>query len=81
MPLQWRDLPVDAQLALTVWEVTVGKCGRQPRAGATCRLFSRKGRLKGSRQMLDLHAGQAADPGWPSQTPAKSPLAQRSELG
>lgn len=79
--LQWRDLPADAQLALTVWEVTVGLCGRQCKAGATFRLFSRKGRIKVSRHTLQMHAGQAADPGWPSQTPAKLPLAQRGELG
>ena len=79
--VQWRDLPADAHLALTVWEVTVGKCGRHAKAGATCRLFSRKGRLKGARQTLQLHPDRAADPGWTTQTPAKLPLAQRGELG
>ncbi|KAK9813719.1 hypothetical protein WJX73_005251 [Symbiochloris irregularis] len=80
-PTKWRDLPADAQLALTVWEVTVGLCGRHCRAGATFRLFSRKGRIKVARHTLQLHAGQPADPGWPSQTPAKLPLVQRGELG
>ena len=79
--VQWRDLPADAHLALTIWEVTVGKCGRHAKAGATCRLFSRKGRLKGARQALQLHPNRAADPCWTTQTPAKQPLARRGELG
>ena len=78
--MQWRDLPADAQLALTVWEVTVGECGRHAKAGSACSLFSRKGRLKSAHHSIDLHVG-GADASSPIQTPAKVPLAQRGELG
>ena len=52
--LQWRDLPADAQLALTVWQTTEGHTGRSVRGGSTLRLFSKKGRLK-----TGLHTLQA----------------------
>ena len=76
--LQWRDRPADAQLALTVWEVTVGKVGRSPKGGGTCNLFSRKGRLKGAKHSIDLLAGKGAEA---CATPGKTPLAERGEPG
>ena len=77
---QYRDLPHDAQLAITVWGVAEAR----PLAalgGATMRLFSKKGRLKDGPQELRLAVGRAADLGWPSATPGKLPLARRPELG
>lgn len=79
-PLKYRDLGADAQLALTVWEVRDG-APRRPLAGATLRLFSKKGRLKTGVQDLQLWPGREADGGWPSATPGKVPVAQRGELG
>lgn len=77
---QYRDLPHDAQLAVTVW----GAAEARPLAalgGATMRLFSRKGRLKDGPQGLSLALERAADLAWPPATPAKLPLARRTELG
>lgn len=79
--MQWRDLPADVHLALTVWEITVGMSGRHAKAGAMFKLFSRKGRLKAARHAVSLHAGAAADVACPTHTPGKVPLAQRGEPG
>ena len=79
-PVQYCDLAQDAQLALTVWQVQLGK-PVGPLGSATLRLFSKKGRLKSGRQELQLWRGQEADVAWPSATPAKLPVSQRGELG
>lgn len=79
-PLQYCDLAQDAQLALTVWQIELGK-PLTPLGAATLRLFSKKGRLKSGRQELRLWRGREADVAWPSATPAKPPVAQRGELG
>ena len=78
--LQYCDLAHDAQLALTVWRAGEGGAPA-PLGGATLRLFSKKGRLKGGRQDLALWPGRCADVAWPPATPAKLPVAQRGELG
>ena len=52
--LQWRDLPSDAQLALTVWQVREGQAGSTARGGTTLRLFSKKARLKTGVQSLQV---------------------------
>lgn len=77
---QYRDLPHDAQLAVTVWGVAEAR-PLEALGGATMRLFSKKGRLKDGVQTLGLTLGRPADLGWPSATPGKLPLVQRSELG
>lgn len=79
-PVQYCDLAQDAQLALTVWQIQLGK-PVEPLGSATLRLFSKKGRLKSGRQELRLWRGREADVAWPSATPAKLPVAQRGELG
>ena len=79
-PAQYCDLAQDAQLALTVWQIHLGK-PVAPLGSATLRLFSKKGRLKSGRQELQLWRGQEADVAWPSATPAKLPVSQRGELG
>ncbi|CAK0784160.1 hypothetical protein CVIRNUC_007363 [Coccomyxa viridis] len=79
-PLKYCDLAQDAQLALTVWQIQLGK-PVTPLGSATLRLFSKKGRLKSGRQELQLWRGQEADVAWPSATPAKLPVSQRGELG
>ena len=79
-PLKYRDLGHDAQLALTVHEVREGR-PIAVLAGATLRLFSKRGRLKTGPQELLLWLGQPADTSWPGTTPGKLPLAERGELG
>mmetsp|Transcript_20231 Transcript_20231/g.60979 ORF Transcript_20231/g.60979 Transcript_20231/m.60979 type:complete len:864 (+) Transcript_20231:256-2847(+) len=79
-PIKYRDLPHDAQLAVTVWGVAEAR-PLEALGGATMRLFSKKGRLKDGVQTLGLTLGRPADLGWPSATPGKLPLVQRSELG
>lgn len=80
LPLQYRDLPHDVQLGVTV----CGIAEAQPRrvlGGATMRLFSKKGRLKDGPQTLRLSLGRAADLQSPTATPGKLPLAHRDNLG
>ena len=52
-----------------------------PLAGATLRLFSKRGRLKTGPQSARLWPGGAADIAWPSATPAKPPVNERGEAG
>ena len=77
---QYRDLPHDAQLAVTVWSVREG-APPAPAGGAAMLLFSKKGRLKAGRQRVRLWPGRPADVACPSATPGKLPVAQRGELG
>ncbi len=79
--LQYRDLSHTSQLAVTVWQVREGDASATALAGATMRLFSKKGRLKTGPQLLRMWLGQEADTAWPSCTPGKVPVAQRGELG
>eukprot|EP00249_Psilotum_nudum_P022815 c28649_g1_i1 orf=409-2850(-) len=69
---KYRDLTADAQLALTVWDVS------QPRqevaiGGATLRLFNSKKQLKTGKQKLRLWRGKVADGSNPTATPGKVP--------
>ncbi|BBN17072.1 phosphatidylinositol 3-kinase [Marchantia polymorpha subsp. ruderalis] len=74
-----RDLTQDAQLALTVWDVS------QPRieiavGGSTLVLFNRKDRLKTGKQKLRLWRGCEADGSSPTSTPGKVPKHERGEV-
>ena len=80
VPLQYRDLPHNAQLAVTVWGRAVA-VPLTPLAGATLRLFSKRGRLKTGPQTARLWTGGPADTAWPSATPAKPPIQERGEAG
>lgn len=76
---KYRDLTMDAQLALTVWDVS---CPRQELAvgGATLQLFSNKKRLKTGKQKLRLWRGRSADGSVPTSTPGKVPKHERGEV-
>eukprot|EP00850_Spirogloea_muscicola_P004644 SM000020S05994 [mRNA] locus=s20:381175:386922:+ [translate_table: standard] len=75
-----RDLTADAQLALTVWDVS------DPReevalAGTTLGLVGQRSkRLKAGRRKLQLWRGQAADGVVPTSTPGKMAKDQRGEI-
>lgn len=69
-PSQYRDLPHDAQLALTVMQLVVGEPPRVA-AGTTLPLFNKKGRLKTGPRRLRLWPGREPCLRWPSSTPAK----------
>jgi len=77
---QYRDLPHDAQLAVTAWAVAAG-APPAPAGGAAMPLFSKKGRLKTGLQRVRLWPGRRADAACPSATPGKLPVAERGELG
>ena len=77
---QYRDLPHNVVLAVTVWQVSEGETMR-PLGGATMRLFSKQGRLKTGTHRLRLWEGQEADPAWPTTTPGKEPVNKRGEIG
>ena len=78
--VQYRDLPHNVVLAVTVWQVSEGEPLR-PLGGATMRLFSKQGRLKTGTHQLRLWEGQEADPAWPTTTPGKEPVNKRGEIG
>ena len=68
--LQYRDLPHDALLSLTVIEVVVG---HPPfvAGGTTLPLFNKKGRLKTGPHRLRVWPGREPCTRWPSTTPGK----------
>ncbi|KAG0614104.1 hypothetical protein M758_6G151500 [Ceratodon purpureus] len=76
---KYRDLTANAQLALTVWDVS------SPRqevvvGGATLALFSSKKQLKTGKQKLRLWRARQADGSVPSKTPGKVPKHERGEV-
>jgi len=77
---QFRDLPHNAQLAITVWGRGLATPLRLL-AGTTLRLFSKRGRLKTGRQTARLWPGMTADTAAASSTPAKQKVAERGETG
>ena len=78
--LQYRDLPHNAVLALSIWRVGEA-VPVSPLGGTTMRLFSKQGRLKTGAQKLQVWRGREADTAWPGATPGKLPVAQRGEIG
>ena len=77
---QFRDLPHNAQLAITVWGRGLATPLR-PLAGTTLRLFSKRGRLKTGRQTAQLWPGTTADTAAHSSTPGKPRASDRGESG
>jgi phosphatidylinositol 3-kinase len=78
LPIKYRDLPRDAQLTFTVYDIA------SPRSvsiigGSTLRLFGKKATLKKGKQRLFLWKGVKADGGADSETPSKVGL--RDEMG
>lgn len=76
---KYRDLTANAQLALTVWDVSSemddGLVG-----GATVLLFNRKKKLKTGKQKLRLWPKKEADGSFPTTTPGKVPRHERGEI-
>lgn len=70
MPIKYRDLPLESQLAVTVFDIAgpreVGVVG-----GGTMRLFGKKATLKKGKQRLFLWKGKEADGSADTETPSK----------
>ncbi|CAI0434662.1 unnamed protein product [Linum tenue] len=69
---KYRDLSRYSQLALTVWDVSLGK-DEGLIGGATIPLFNSKLQLKTGKQKLRLWLGKEADGSFPTTTPGKVP--------
>eukprot|EP00898_Chlorokybus_atmophyticus_P004964 jgi/Chlat1/5469/Chrsp36S05427 len=79
LPYKIRDLPANAQLALTVWNVAHPRCAKA--AGGTIqRLFSKANQLKAGRRKLRVWLGCAADGSLDTSTPGKVPKKERGEI-
>ncbi|KAM0944249.1 putative phosphatidylinositol 3-kinase [Dioscorea sansibarensis] len=76
---KYRDLTSQAQLALTVWDVSCDKDGDLV-GGATVLLFNRKKQLKTGKQKLRLWPKKEADGKHPTGTPGKVPRHERGEV-
>lgn len=80
LPIKYRDLPRDAQLAFTIYDIA------SPRSvsiigGSTLRLFGKKATLKKGKQRLFVWKGVQADGRTESETPSKVGGAPRDEMG
>lgn len=78
LPIKYRDLPLGAQLAVTVYDIA-GPRQRAVVGGATLRLFGNKCTLKKGKQRLYLWKGVRADGSAESETPSKVGL--KDEMG
>ncbi|GAA5999651.1 phosphatidylinositol 3-kinase VPS34 [Rhodotorula paludigena] len=78
LPVKYRDLPLGAQLAVTVFDIA-GPRQRAVVGGATLRLFGNKCTLKKGKQRLYLWKGVRADGSAESETPSKVGL--KDEMG
>ncbi|KAM7484229.1 hypothetical protein LguiA_000238 [Lonicera macranthoides] len=76
---KYRDLTVNSQLALTVWDVSSGK-NEGLIGGATVHLFNIKKQLKTGKHKLRLWQGKEADGSIQTTTPGKVPKGERGEL-
>ncbi|KAN0063522.1 Phosphatidylinositol (PI) 3-kinase [Thecaphora frezii] len=70
LPYKLCDLPLNAQLAFTVYDVA-GSTSTRVIGGTTFRLFSKKGTLKKAQQRLYLWKGVEGDGSAETSTPAK----------
>ncbi|CAE6463322.1 unnamed protein product [Rhizoctonia solani] len=77
-PLKYRDLPLNAQLTFTVWDIE-GPRTSAPVGGTTFRMFGKKSTLRRGKHRLLLWTGQEADGSAESRTPSKVEL--KDEMG
>ncbi|KAH7341662.1 atypical/PIKK/PI3K protein kinase [Rhizoctonia solani] len=77
-PLKYRDLPLNAQITFTVWDIE-GPRTSAPVGGTTFRIFGKKSTLRRGKHRLLLWAGQEADGSTESRTPSKVEL--KDEMG
>ena len=78
LPIKYRDLPLSAQLAITVYDIA-GPLTKTVVGGSTLRLFGKKATLKKGNQRLFLWAGRHADGRVETETPSKVGL--KDEMG
>lgn len=78
LPIKYRDLPLSAQLAITVWDIA-GPLKKTVIGGSTLRLFGKKQTLKKGKQRLFLWPKQQADGSVETETPSKVGL--KDEMG
>eukprot|EP00879_Flechtneria_rotunda_P010868 GHRR01011358.1.p1 GENE.GHRR01011358.1~~GHRR01011358.1.p1 ORF type:complete len:821 (+),score=283.38 GHRR01011358.1:733-3195(+) len=78
--LQYRDLPADTYLCLSVYELCEG-CPILLAGSTTMPMFSKKGRLKTAQQKLQVWEGHALNVAQPQVLTGKAPLSQRSQVG
>ncbi|GAA5972036.1 hypothetical protein JCM11641_002465 [Rhodosporidiobolus odoratus] len=78
LPIKYRDLPLSAQLAVTVIDIA-GPREEAIVGGATLRLFGSQSTLKKGKQRLYLWKGQEADGREDTETPSKVGL--KDEMG
>ncbi|CAH1760959.1 5700_t:CDS:10 [Entrophospora sp. SA101] len=71
IPIKYRDLPITAQLAFTVWD-TYGPRKAVPIGGTTLRLFGKHNTLRKGKQKLYLWPNVEADGDDNTQTPSKT---------
>lgn len=77
MPIRYRDLPLSAQLAITVWDLA-GPLETVPFGGTTIKLFEKDNTLKKGRQKCKIWLGKEADGRTDSTTP--SPVESNDEM-
>ncbi|CAE6473533.1 unnamed protein product [Rhizoctonia solani] len=77
-PLKYRDLPLNAQITFTVWDIE-GPRTSAPVGGTTFRMFGKKSTLRRGKHRLLLWTGQEADGSTESRTPSKVEL--KDEMG
>ncbi|GAA5875731.1 hypothetical protein JCM8547_007052 [Rhodosporidiobolus lusitaniae] len=78
LPIKYRDLPLGAQLAVTVFDIA-GPRDLAVVGGATMRLFGNQATLKKGKQRLFLWKGKEADGSAETETPSKVGL--KDEMG
>ncbi|GAA5991028.1 hypothetical protein JCM10908_006509 [Rhodotorula pacifica] len=78
LPIKYRDLPLNAQLVVTVYDIA-GPGELAIVGGSTLRLFGGKCTLRKGKQRLYLWKGVRADPHDASETPSKVGL--KDEMG
>ncbi|GAA5868362.1 hypothetical protein JCM1840_005656 [Sporobolomyces johnsonii] len=79
LPIKYRDLPLSAQLAVTVYDIAGPGGDKAIVGGSTLRLFGTKCTLKKGKQRLFLWKGKQADGAVDSDTPSKVGL--KDEMG
>jgi phosphatidylinositol 3-kinase len=78
LPVKYRDLPLNSQLAVTVFDIA-GPRKKAVVGGATLRLFGSQATLKKGKQRLFLWKGKEADGSAETETPSKIGL--KDEMG
>ena len=83
MPYRYKDLPLSAQLAFTIYDYggPPAATSAVPVGGTTIRLFGKKSTLKKGKQRMFLWPDKEADVSNDSSTPSKIPGEPKDERG